>query len=193
MTELLQLKQLVDAIATLPEKDWNGFAQIWKPFEAKRKTIVSAAGEIEKYLYFVSSGVQRIYHIDHKDREATILFTYGPSFGGVLDLLMLQVPAKYDYETLSSSTFLRAHYTDLKLWMDTNRAVSSFVRNGLAGALNGTLERLVELQSFSSEEKFRTLLQRSPHILQLVPHKYLANYIGIDATNFSKFINTIVI
>jgi hypothetical protein len=53
------------------------------------------------------------------------------------------------------------------------------------------LQRLAELQCFSSEEKFRSLLQRSPHILQLVPHKYLANYLGIDATNFSKFINRI--
>jgi hypothetical protein len=34
-------------------------------------------------------------------------------------------------------------------------------------------------------------LQRSPHILQLVPHKYLANYLGIDATNFSKLLNRV--
>lgn len=56
-------------------------------------------------------------------------------------------------------------------------------------ALSGVLERIMELQCFTSEQKFKQLLTRSPHILQLVPHKYLANYIGIDATNFSKLIN----
>jgi hypothetical protein len=65
------------------------------------------------------------------------------------------------------------------------------VRIGLTHALAGVLERLVELECFSSEEKFKKLLHRSPHMLQLVPHKYLANYLGIEATNFSKLINKI--
>ena len=60
-------------------------------------------------------------------------------------------------------------------------------------AFSGVMLRLVELQSFSSEEKFRTLMRRSPHILQLVPHKYIANYLGIDPTNFSKLINSVKI
>ena len=34
-------------------------------------------------------------------------------------------------------------------------------------------------------------IEQIPHLLQLVPHKYLANYIGIDATNFSKLINSV--
>jgi CRP-like cAMP-binding protein len=135
--------------------------------------------------------VQRIYHFDEQDREATILFTYAPSFGGVLDSLMLQQPSRYFYETLTPSTFLRAPYGELQKLMLSRPAVEIMIRQGLTMALSGVLERLVELQCFSSEEKFKKLLQRSPHILQLVPHKYLANYLGIDATNFSKLINKV--
>jgi hypothetical protein len=36
-------------------------------------------------------------------------------------------------------------------------------------------------------------LQRSPHILNLVPHKYLASYLGMDATNFSKLLGSVKI
>lgn len=193
MEELVQLKQLVDGLSPLSDEDWKAFAKIWKPIAVKRKTALTAAGQTEKYLYFVTSGVQRIYHLDANNKETTILFTYGPSFSGVLDSLMLQTPSKYQYETLSTSSFLRAHYADLKPLMEHHLSIASFVRDGLAGALSGTLARLVELQCLSSEEKFRTLLKRSPHLLQLVPHKYLASYIGIDVTNFSKFINSIVI
>ncbi len=77
--------------------------------------------------------------------------------------------------------------------MTTYPDIEWLIRKGITGAMSGLLERLTELQCFSSEEKFRKLLQRSPHILQLVPHKYLANYLGIDATNFSKMINRIKI
>jgi len=50
----------------------------------------------------------------------------------------------------------------------------------------GVLERQIEIQCFSAEEKFKALLKRSPHVLQLIPHKYLASYLGIDAATFSK-------
>jgi hypothetical protein len=58
--------------------------------------------------------------------------------------------------------------------------------------ISGLEERLVEIQCFNSEDKLRSLLKRSPHILQLVPHKYLASYLGIDATNFSKMMGKIL-
>ncbi len=77
--------------------------------------------------------------------------------------------------------------------MDSRPAIASLIQKGTTQALSGLLERMAQLQCFSSEEKFKTLLQRSPHILQLVPHKYLANYIGIDPTNFSKLINSVKI
>jgi hypothetical protein len=77
--------------------------------------------------------------------------------------------------------------------MHVHPNINTMIRKGITAALSGLLERIVELQCFSSEEKFRKLMQRSPHILQLVPHKYLANYLGIDPTNFSKLINSVKI
>jgi CRP-like cAMP-binding protein len=188
---IAQLKQLVDTVHPLGEKDWVALAAIWKPFTAKRKEIITVAGEKEKYLYFVVEGVQRVYYFDEEGREATLVFTYPPSFGGVLDAMLLQQPSRYVYETLTSSVFLRALYTDLEQLMGSSIDIATMIRIGLANAMSGLLERLVEVQSFSSEDKFRKLMQRSPHLLQLVPHKYIANYLGIDPTNFSKLINRI--
>ncbi len=173
--------------------DKEQFAAIWQPYSVKRKEVLTRAGETEKYLYFVVDGVQRIYYFDEQEREATILFTYSPTFGCVLDSYMLQKPSVFYYEALTPSVFLRAPHAALQQLLKTNPAIEVMVRDSITVSLSGILHRLVELQCFSSEEKFRKLLQRSPHILQLVPHKYLANYLGIDATNFSKLINRVKI
>jgi CRP-like cAMP-binding protein len=185
------LRQLIDSVHPLGEQDWQAFIAPWQPFRAGRKEILTAAGEREKYLYFVLEGVQRVYYFDDEGREATLVFTYPPSFGGVLDAMMLQQPSRYVYETLTASAFLRAPYREIEALMQSSRSIATAIRIGLVNALAGLLERLAEVQSFSSEDKFRKLLQRSPHILQLVPHKYLANYLGIDPSNFSKLINRI--
>ena len=187
----LQLRQLVNAIHILDEKDWTAFERIWKSYTAKRKEQLTTAGDREKYLYFIVDGVQRVYYYDDQDREATLVFSYAPSFGGVIDSFLLQQPSKYFFETLTQSEFLRAPYDNLHELMVLSPAIELMIRKGLTFAFSGLLERLAELQCYSSEEKFRKLLQRSPHILGLVPHKYLANYLGIDASNFSKLVNRI--
>lgn len=186
-----QLKQLVQTIYPLTEEDLDEFASVWQPFSAKRKVLLTLSGQTEHYLYFVVEGVQRVYYLDQQDREATVVFSYPPSFGGVVDSFFLQQPSRYCYETLTPSVFLRAPFSSVQAVMQRNPAIETMIRLGITHTLSGVLERLVEVQCFSSADKFRSLLQRSAHILQLVPHKYLANYIGVDPTNFSKFINSI--
>lgn len=188
-----QLKELTNSIHPLSEEAWKDFSAIWYPFAAKRKEVLTMAGEKEKYLHFVLDGVQRVYYFDEQQREATLVFTYAPSFGGVLDAMMLQKISAYFYETLTPSQFLRASVQDVHALMQRHPSAEILIRKGVTHALSGVLERLAELQSYSAEERFVKLLNRSPHVLQLIPHKYLANYLGIDATNFSKFINRIKI
>jgi CRP-like cAMP-binding protein len=191
MDALTQLKQFITAVHPLPEEELKALTSVWSPLTAKRKEMITRPGEPEHDLYFVTEGVQRVYYYDEAGREATLVFTYAPSFGGVIDSMLLQQPSRYYYETLTPSVFLRTPFSEIQKLMLRYPSVTALIQKGTAQALSGVLQRLAELQCFSSEEKFRSLLQRSPHILQLVPHKYLANYLGIDATNFSKFINRI--
>lgn len=186
-----QLHQIVNSIHPLTDLEWDNFSAIWKPYSVKRKVTLTGAGDLENYLYFVVEGVQRVYYLDEQGREATLVFSYPPSFAGVVDSFILQQKSRYYFETLTPCVFLRASFSDLQVLMQRHHAIETMIRLGITQALSGVLERLVELQCYSSAEKFKKLLSRSPHILQLVPHKYLANYIGVDPTNFSKFINGI--
>jgi len=192
MEESLKLlHSVVQAIHPLDTADWEALSGIWKPFSARRKEVITSAGETERYLYFVTDGVQRIYYLDDQNREATIVFTYRPSFGGIIDSVLMEMPSRYYYETLTPSSFIRAPYSEFKEVAYKHPAIERMLLVGMTQTLSGILERLVEVQCFSSEDKFRNLLKRSPHILQLVPHKYLANYLGIDPTNFSKLVNRV--
>ena len=188
---LLQLQQVANAIQPLNSEEWNSFSAIWQPLESKRKTVLTSIGETERYLYFVLEGVQRVYYTDDKDREATLVFMYPPSFGGVLDSFLLQKQSPYFFETLTPSVFLRTNSLQLNELMDRYPNIEKLIRKGLSNVIKGLLERQVELQCFTAEEKFRALLKRSPHVLQLIPHKYLANYLGMDATNFSKLMGSV--
>jgi len=188
---LQQLRQFIFSVHPLSDEEWEHFSSIWQPFSAKRKTILTAAGETEKYLYFVTEGVQRAFYLGDDGREGTIVFMYPYSFSGVADSFLLQKPSKYFLETLTKSEFYRTTYHQIQELADRYHNFEKMMRKITNHTLAGVLERQIELQCFSAEEKFRVLLKRSPHILNLIPHKYLANYMGIDATTFSKLLGSV--
>ncbi|MDX1650888.1 MAG: cyclic nucleotide-binding domain-containing protein [Brumimicrobium sp.] len=191
MEDLQNLKSLVLKTAPFSEETWDQFKAIWKPIEVDRNTLITAAGETEKKLYFVCKGVQRIYYIGENGKEATIVLSYPYSFSGVVDSFLLKQPSKYHFESVTGSKFLYATVSEIDNLSRENQQVDEFIKRAVYFAFSGLLERMVDLQCRSSEEKFKTLLKRSPQVLQVVPHKYIANYLGIDPTNFSKLMNSV--
>lgn len=184
------LHNAIQQIMPLPDPEWEALMACWNPVQYKRKEVMTVAGEVEKYLYFVTAGVQRVFCLDG-DKESTLVFTYTGSFSGVIDSFQLQRPSPWYLETLTHSELLRMSYTDFNRLTLEFPLIERWVRLATVGALAGTLERQRELLSFTAEQKFRKLLTRSPQVLQLIPHKYLASYLGIDPATFSKLLGTV--
>lgn len=191
MDDLKILYDFVQRVHPLKPEEWEDVSAIWTPVDYKRKTVLTVAGETERHLYFVLEGVQRAFYVGSDHPEATVVFTYPYSFSGVADSFMTQQPSRFFLETLTASRMLRTSYSQISQLMDKYHNFERWIRLAVSHALKGVLERQVELLSYSAEQKFRTLLTRSPHVLQLIPHKYLASYMGIDASTFSKLLATV--
>lgn len=190
-TALDMLQDFINRVHPLKQEEWDEFSSIWTTVEYKRKAVLTAAGETERHLYFVLEGVQRAFYVGSDLSEATVVFTYPHSFSGVADSFLTQQPSKYFLETITASTMLRTTHHQVQQLMDKYHNFERWVRLATSHSLKGVLERQVELLSFSAEEKFKTLLTRSPHVLQIIPHKYLASYLGIDPSTFSKLLSTV--
>lgn len=118
-------------------------------------------------------------------------FTYTPDFCAIPDSFLLQRPAKYSLLCLSDTEVLALGYDALQGLFDGHQEIERLFRKVTELILAGMLDRQLELQSENMEQRFRSFCVRSPHLLQLVPQKYLASYLGIDPTNFSKLINSV--
>jgi len=187
-----KMRTQLSALHHIDDESWEIFSQIWVPVRYKRKEIITVAGEVERQLYWVTSGVQRGFHL-HGEKEATIVFTYPYSFSGIIDSFLNQTPSKYYLETLTESSFLKTGYRQFEQCRQTTPVIAELVYKLLSATVGGILERQIELMVYSAEEKFKVLMKRSPHILNLVPQKYLASYLGIDPTTFSRLVTSIKI
>jgi CRP-like cAMP-binding protein len=156
----------------------------------KKGELIIAPGQIQRELYFVKSGVQMSY-FDAEDKIHVIAFTYPHNLCAIPESLSFKTPSKYSLVCLSDSEMDYISYEELQKLFDKSQQVERLFRRITLAILSGTIDRHVELHSMTIEERYKAFCRRSPHLLQLVPHKYIASYLGIDATNFSKLFNTV--
>lgn len=149
-------------------------------------------GQIQRELYFVQKGVQMSYY-EAEDKLHVIAFTYPPNLCAIPDSFLFQRKSKFYLKCLDDSEFLVLSYDRLQQIFDQSRNIETFFRRANEGLLAATIDRHLEFHTLTMEERYRIFCQRSAHLLQIAPHKYIASYLGIDATNFSKLFNTIKI
>jgi CRP-like cAMP-binding protein len=147
-------------------------------------------GQVQRDLYFVKSGVQFSY-FDTVHKTHVIAFTYPPNPCAVPGSFSLQQPSAYSVTCLTDSEMDAVSYVDLQRLFDRNPAIERLFRKITEHILAGMIHRHMELHALTIEERFREFCKRSPHLLQLVPHKYIASYLGMNPTNFSKLFNAV--
>lgn len=185
-TDGLFLRKQIEQYVPLNNQVWVDFASYWKEIVFKKGNYILKEGTVERYFYFVVDGVQRAYAIKPNGEEVSVGFTYKGEFTGGFDSFMSGKPAIFSLQALEDSHLVRIHVDDLNLMFDKYHAVERWGRLFNARILIGMAVRQVETRSFSAEERFERLIQDSPHILQLVPQKYLASYLGMTAETFSR-------
>ena len=164
----------------------------WREFKIEKKAVLTAEGQTEKYMYFVLEGIQKSYYIND-GKEHVIAFTYPPSFSGIPESFLTQTPSKYFLETITDSRFLRISFEKHNELMNKHRQIETLFRKATELVLIGLIERHYELLAYDIKTRFKNFTARSPHLLNMVPHKDLASYLRIDPTNFSKLLTTVKI
>ncbi len=185
------LRAYLDAIHPLPDAAYEALVQRVRPVTYAKRAPITAEGETQRNLLFVLEGIQYSYYLDDAGSQHVVAFTYPVSVSGLPESFLTQKPSRYYLEALTDTRALSISYADLQETFDEAPAVERLFRKLTEALLIGLVERQYEWLSASAEERFRALARRSPQLFQRVPHRLLASYLRIDATNFSKFFNSV--
>ncbi|WP_445453820.1 Crp/Fnr family transcriptional regulator [Flavobacterium sp. 25HG05S-40] len=152
----------------------------------KAKTIILNAGEVCKYSYFVNSGLLRSFTINDNIVEHVLSFACEGWWIGDMYSLLSQKPGNLFIEVLEDAdVVLLSKENQEQLYFEIPK-LERFFRILTENSLVAHQERLMDNLSLTAEERFDKFCKRYPTIIQRVPQKQIASYIGVTPEFFSK-------
>lgn len=152
----------------------------------KAKTILLNDGEVCKYSYFVNSGVLRSFNINDHIVEHVMSFACQGWWISDMYSLISQKPGNLFIEVIEDAeVILLSKENQEQLYHDIPK-LERFFRILTENALVANQQRIMDNLSLSAEERFEKFSKKHPSLIQQVPQKQIASYIGVTPEFFSK-------
>ncbi|MDX5442866.1 MAG: cyclic nucleotide-binding domain-containing protein, partial [Hymenobacteraceae bacterium] len=176
MSDTRLLKALLLQATAMSEAETDSFLSLWmKTVRLKRNDFLIQKGKTEQYLYFVNSGALRIYYPTELE-EICVGFAYDNTLVCSFPSFVDNKPSEYAIQALKKCELIAIHKTDFQRFLNENLKFEQFWRQQLEKVILGRIDREIDLLLPEPEKRLQRLLNRSPHIFQLVPKKYIASY-----------------
>jgi CRP-like cAMP-binding protein len=152
----------------------------------KRKEFILNEGEVCRYSTFVISGCLRGYTVDKNGIEHVLSFA--PAEWWIADIysLISQKPGILNIEALEDTeTILLSKVNQEKLYLQIPK-FERFFRILTEKSLVANQQRIVDNMSLTAEERYSIFCKRYPTLIDHLPQKQIASYIGVTPEFFSR-------
>lgn len=150
------------------------------------KTILLNAGEVCKHSYFVNSGILRSFNINDNIVEHVLQFACEGWWIGDMYSLITQKPGNLYVEVNEDAEVVLLSKENQEILYQEIPKLERFFRILTENSLVANQERLMDNLSLSAEEQFEKFCTKYPTLIQKVPQKQIASYIGVTPEFFSK-------
>lgn len=179
------LRPFLSQYTDVSDAEWKIICQSFEFQEFSRMDVIVEEGAVCRYFYLLESGLIRFYHnIDGDDITRT--FAIGPYCFTAKTSFRTQLPSNEGIQALAvtrvwRTTFLQ--YQQLEALPCWNR----FIRRILNEVQEFSETQLLQARTQTAEIRYQSLLrQYPPHLLNQIPLKHLASFLGIAPQSLSR-------
>lgn len=180
-----EIRKFIDTIAPMSDSDWRFFSSKLHKTALKKHTVLLKLGAVESHLYFITKGVVRFY-IPGEDADLTFGFLFENEFVTGYDSFLTQTPSEYQIETLTDSVLWKISRKDLEEVYERTSSGNNIGRKMAENMFLIKSKRELSLLSKTAEERYLDLFSDRPKLLQQIPLKYIASYIGVTPQALSR-------
>lgn len=153
--------------------------------ELSKNDFFVKTGKIPTSFCFVESGVLQHSILVNED-EKTTYFALKNTCTTSLKSFLQEIPSRKNIKALSKCVLWVIEINDFKYLLKNNKAFSQFYFNLIENQIFLIDDYRIDLLTLTPEERYEKLLVNEPDLLQKVPLRYLASFLGISTRNMSR-------
>ncbi|MHB8207424.1 Crp/Fnr family transcriptional regulator [Mucilaginibacter sp.] len=170
----------------LSDEEKEHFIGLLQPKTYKRKDFILEEGQVCKYSYFVTEGCLRGFTVDNNGFEHVLNFA--PEGWWIADMysLLTQKPGILNIEALENTEVLLLSKSRQENLYHEIPQFERFFRIITENSLVSYQQRLIDNLSLTAEERYHNFCRRYPSLINTLPKKQIAAYIGVTPEFFSR-------
>lgn len=188
-------KEIKNFLAALLQKSGISAASAEKISEKvaihriKSNTVLLAPGKICSHAYLIIKGGFVCRYMHEKFEIAKTINFYLEDlhpFMACVDSFFTQQPTQCELRAIEDSIILSLSQKDIFEIMDKDENLKKYYDSLVITALTEENELKLKIIAFTSEQLYEDILLNFPSVIQKVPSKYIAEFMGISAEWLSK-------
>lgn len=176
----------IEQTIELPEHDRAQCRDTFKPLWVAKDTMLEVAGKTPAYHNFIVSGHMRKFYINDKGEEITVDLNNGPRFFTSYYAFVKQSSSEEFLQCLTDCELLRISKTDADRTATTSFTQKDYTIRLFQQIMEEDKQRMNDLATLSADQRYLKLVKESPAIIQHVPLKYIASFLGIKPESLSR-------
>lgn len=191
-TSLLKLNNYESILAnigrfvSLQPQEEQELISIIKTTRIKKRQFLDQPGFTSAYRNYVVKGAFRSFFVDDEGKDHTVQIAVDDWFVSDFHSYITQTPATLFVEALEDSVIFQMKYDDIEGLCAKSHNMSEYFRITTERAFAYARKRALSNISKSAEERYLEFLELYPGIVQRVPQKVIASYLGMSAEFLSK-------
>ena len=186
-----QLRSAIEKFIKLTDDEWGMLAPYLTTKELKKHGSFAQEGRVANEIGFVLEGALRHYYTKDGEEKTTYFYFEGHFVSAYISCITRK-PSLLTIEALSDCTLVVFPYTIMEAMFEASPTWQKFGRLIAEYLAIGLEDRMVGLLMQSPEERYLTLLQGNKQkILERIPQRYIANYLGITPVSMSRIRNRV--
>lgn len=175
---------------SLTTEEETFFTSLFQKKLVRKKQFLLQEGEVAKYTFFVNEGCLRSYSIDKNGFEHILQFA--PPGWWITDMhsLTTQQPATLYIDVIFDGEVLAIAKEDIDKLFDKLPKFNRYFRILAENSLVTYQRRLIDNLSLSALERYEGFCKYYPSLIETLPQKQVAAYIGVTPEFLSKMLNS---
>lgn len=163
----------------------HALSEIAFEIEIPKNNYLQEIGQTCRTYYFVSHGLARIYYL--KDgTDVTEYFAHQNDMIIRAESLFTGFPSKKAIQALENTLFIGIPASKLEELFDAYADLERLFRKIQEASFVAYVNRMESLQFHTAEERYSQLVRNYPLLLETIPLKHIASYLGITQVSLSR-------